>query len=61
VDFLDIDTALGRAWLAAASVEKNVMTDGMEGDALLRSEVSRLARSVKILCELLEQHQNDHR
>ena len=56
MDVFDIDTAIGRAWLAAASVEKNVMTEGMVGDPLLRSEISRLARSVKILAELMEQH-----
>jgi len=56
-NYPDLDSALGRAWLDAAGIEKNVQQPNVEGDPILKSEIARLAHAVKVLCEVVEQLQ----
>ena len=54
-NFPNLDTPLGRAWLAAASIQQAVQSPNIEGDPMLKEEVARLAGAVKLLCEVVEQ------
>lgn len=60
-NFPNLDTPIGRAWLTASSVQQIIAnTQSIEGDPMLKEEISRLAGAVKLLTEIVEAHILNH-
>jgi len=63
-NYPDIDTALGRAWMRAASISQSLLSNTHDDiDPRLREYVQQLAHGQKVLCEYVEQlreHSHSH-